>query len=92
MAHKEQTNINDRDQARRSSHGRARAVRKVGSGASNSGRRKHLRPEPRKQIDASTIGLCYWLIAQRIVREAEEHGDLECPDPEVHAAEAGDES
>lgn len=57
-----------------------------------SGRRAHLRPERRQQIDASTIGLCYWLIAQRIVREAEEHGDLDCPDPEVHGQEAGGSS
>ncbi len=60
--------------------------------AAGSGRRAHLRPERREQIDASMIGLCYWLIAQRIVREAEEHGDLDCPEPEVHDLEAGEPS
>lgn len=49
-----------------------------------------LRPERRKQIDHSTIALCFWLLAQRIVKEAEENGDLTCPDPDVHEGEAGE--
>lgn len=54
-----------------------------------SGRNIRLRPERREQVDHATIALCYWLLAQKIVKEAEDNGDLKCPDPESHEGEAG---
>ncbi len=54
-----------------------------------SGRIARLNPERREQTDATTIALCYWLLAQRIVQEAEDNGDLTCPDPDTHDGEDG---
>lgn len=54
------------------------------SAPSQAPRTIRLRPEPREQIDATTLSLCYWLLAQRIVQEAEDNGDLTCPDSDVH--------
>ena len=54
-----------------------------------SGRVARLSPEQREQTDATTIALCYWLLAQRIVQEAEDNGDLACPDPDTHDGEGG---
>lgn len=91
----EQDSSTDDSQVRRT---RSPSTRRAGTHTGRvparlgTGRRRHLRPEPREQIDASTIGLCYWLIAQRIVREAEAHGDIDCPDPDVHGREAGEQS
>lgn len=62
------------------------------AGAANESHGVRLRPERRQQVDHSTIALCYWLLAQRIVKEAEDNGDLTCPDPESHEGEAGDQS
>lgn len=56
---------------------------------STSGRVARLNPERREETDATTIALCYWLLAQRIVQEAEENGDLSCPDPDTHDGEGG---
>lgn len=66
-----------------------RAARRRTSGSRSNGRNVRLRPERREQVDHSTIALCYWLLAQRIVKEAEDNGDLNCPDPESHEGEAG---
>lgn len=49
-----------------------------------SGRAVRLTPERREQTDASVVALCFWLLAARIVQEAEDNGDLECPDPSTH--------
>lgn len=54
-----------------------------------SGRIARLNPERREPTDATTIALCYWLLAQRIVQEAEDNGDLACPDPDTHDDERG---
>lgn len=54
-----------------------------------SGHVARLNPERREPTDASTIALCYWLLAQRIVQEAEDNGDLACPDPDTHDDERG---
>lgn len=54
-------------------------------------REPHLTPKRREQIDSSLIAFCYWLIAERIVREAEQHGDLDCPDPGVHPDQLDDQ-
>lgn len=84
---------NNKKQAPQGSLGKQQhAARSRARDGAGSGRRARLRPERREQIDASVIGLCYWLIAQRIVQEAEKNGDLECPDAEAHDAEAGETS
>lgn len=49
-----------------------------------SGRAVRLTPERREETDASVVALCFWLLAARIVQEAEDNGDLECPDPSTH--------
>lgn len=67
---------------RRRSHG-------SNSQHAGSGRAIRLNPERREQTDASTIALCFWLLAARIVQEAEDNGDLECPDPSSHPDDEG---
>jgi hypothetical protein len=42
----------------------------------------------RETVDTSLIALCYWLMAQRLVEEAETHGEFDCPDPTAHASHA----
>ncbi len=43
-----------------------------------------LTPKKRDRVDTSLVALCYWLIAQRLVEDAEAHGELDCPDESVH--------
>lgn len=72
--------------ARRRSH-------KSGAEPTDADRAVRLTPKRREQPDASTIALCFWLLASRIVEEAEDNGDLECPDPDAHLdGEDGDTS
>lgn len=47
-------------------------------------RQPQLTPKKRDKVDTSLVALCYWLIAQRLVEDAEAHGELDCPDPAVH--------
>ncbi len=54
-------------------------------------RAKRIRVEPtrRERVDPQMIALCYWLLAQRIVQEADEAAAAEQPDstPSEDAAE-----
>lgn len=47
-------------------------------------RQPRLTPKKRDTVDTSLVALCYWLIAQRLVEEAEASGELDCPDESVH--------
>lgn len=60
------------------------STRRTSSASGTTARQVRLTPVYREQPDTSLIALCYWLVATRIVEEAEKHGDLDCPDPEVH--------
>jgi len=55
---------------------RAKPVRRTPAG------RKRIRVEPtrRERIDPQMIALCYWLLAQRIVQEADEAAAAKRPD------------
>ena len=46
----------------------ARAPRRSGAG----GKRIRVEPTRRERVDPQMIALCYWLLAQRIVQEADE--------------------
>lgn len=84
------TNQSPASRKRRERDGSKQPRSNVSATRQTSGRQVRLRPVHREQIDASTIALCYWLVAARIVEEAEKHGDLDCPDPEFHGSGDGE--
>ncbi len=44
------------------------------------GKRIRVEPTRRKRVDPQMIALCYWLLAQRIVQEADEAAATQQPD------------
>lgn len=58
-----------------SSNGAGRAGKPRGAKQSSvSGTRIRVEPTRRKRVDPDMIALCYWLIAQRIVEQADDDG------------------
>lgn len=44
--------------------------------ASSRGKRIRVEPKRRQRVDPDMIALCYWLLAQRIVQEAADDGNV----------------
>lgn len=55
---------------------RAQPVRRTPAG----GKRIRVEPARRERVDPQMIALCYWLLAQRIVQEADEAAAAKQPD------------